>query len=314
MIDNIIMARKPRIEYPGAFYHVITRGNRKAVIFNDDKDRERFLQKLLEYKKRYSFIIYAYTLMDNHIHLLIETGKVPLSKIMQGILQSYTQWYNGKYRIVGHLFQGRYKSILCNKGVYLLNLIRYIHLNPVRAGIVRDPADYNWSSHRVYLGLERSKIVNTGFVLSQFSRSKQKSVKMYESFVLEWMEDGRKEEFYSTVDQRFLGDEKFVEGAKEMVEEEFHREDNILRYRALEEIAKGVEKITGISLYDLRSRSRRKDIVEARSLFVRLSLIYSKNRRKEIAQFLGRVPRIIPYLERRLDDNRLQLVVKKLQW
>ena len=109
------MARKPRIEYPGAFYHVMTRGNRKEAIFKDDKDRLRFLQKLLEYKERYGFVLYGYTLLKNHIHLLIETRDAPLSRIMQGFLQSYTQWYNDKYRTVGHLFQGRYKAISCDK-------------------------------------------------------------------------------------------------------------------------------------------------------------------------------------------------------
>ena len=136
------MTRKVRVEYPGAFYHVMTRGNRKEAIFKDDRDRLKFLQKLLEYKEKFGFVLYAYTLMKNHIHLLIETKDAPLSKIMQGLLQSYTQWYNGKYRTVGHLFQGRYKAILCDKKVYLLNLIRYIHLNCARAGIVKDPRDY----------------------------------------------------------------------------------------------------------------------------------------------------------------------------
>jgi len=136
------MARKSRIEYPGAFYHVMTRGNRKQVVFKDDKDRLKFLRKLLEYKEKYGFALYAYILMKNHIHLLIETRDVPLSRIMQGLLQSYTQWYNGKYRVVGHLFQGRYKAILCDKKVYLLNLIRYIHLNCIRVGLVKEPSAY----------------------------------------------------------------------------------------------------------------------------------------------------------------------------
>ena len=136
------MARKPGIEYPGAFYHVITQCNRNQVIFKDNEDRRVFLRKLLDYKEKYRFILYAYILTDNHIHLLIEVGKAPLSKIMQCLLQSYTQWYNSKYRTVVHLFQGRYKAIVCDKGRYLLNLIRYIHLNCVRAGTVSDPKDY----------------------------------------------------------------------------------------------------------------------------------------------------------------------------
>ena len=308
------MARKPRIEFPGAFYHVITRGNRKAAIFKDDRDRERFLQKLREYKERYGFIIYAYTLMYNHIHLLIETGKVPLSKIMQGFLQSYTQWYNGKYITVGHLFQGRYKSILCDKRIYLLNLIRYIHLNMVRAGLVKDPAEYKWSSHRIYLGIEESDFVDCDFVLAQFAKTRKRAIKLYKEFVMEWIGEGKKEEFYRTVDQRFLGREGFVEEVKKKIGEELRREENILKNKTFEEIAEGVKQVTGVNLDLLHSRRRKSVIVEARSLFVRLALMYSNYKRKEIAEYLGKVPRIIPYLERKLDDKRFELMVKKLQW
>ncbi len=310
------MARKPRIEYPGAFYHVITRGNRKAAIFKDDKDRGRFLQKLLEYKERYGFILYAYTLMDNHIHLLIEVGKVPLSKIMQGLLQSYTQWYNGKYRLVGHLFQGRYKAILCDKDVYLLNLIRYIHLNCVRAGIVRDPSDYKWSSHRIYLGLEKSKIVAPDFVLSQFSRNKQEAIRMYGAFVLEWKGEGKQDEFYRTIDQRLLGEEDFIVEVKRRAGEELVREEDVLRNMTLDEIAKGVKQVTGVELDDLRSRSRGKEIVWARSLFVLLSLKYADYdyKRKEIASYLDRTPKMVCYLERKIDKGKLRAIERRLGW
>jgi REP element-mobilizing transposase RayT len=308
------MARKPRIEYPGALYHVITRGNRKESIFKDTEDRERFLKKLIEYKERYDFILYAYVLMGNHIHLLIETGKEPLSRIMQGLLQSYTQWYNSKYRTVGHLFQGRYKAILCDKNSYLLNLIRYIHLNPVRKGIVRDPSKYKWSSHRIYLGLERSKTVDTELVLSQFSKNIRKSIRMYKSFVLEWIKEGKKEDFYRTIDQRFLGEAEFAEEVKKKVGEETRREDNILKNKTIDEIAEGVKRVTGVRLNDLRGRSRMKDVVAARSLFVRLALKYTIYKRKEIAAFLERVPKAVPYLERKLDDEQLQSLETKLQW
>jgi len=308
------MARKPRIEYPGAFYHVITRGNRRESIFIDVQDRERFLKKLFEYKERYIYTLYAYTLMDNHIHLLIETGKEPLSKIMQGLLQSYAQWYNRKYKTVGHLFQGRYKAIICDKDSYLLNLIRYIHLNPVRAGIVKDPDEYKWSSHRAYLGLEHSKIVDIEPVLSQFSKNIQKSILLYKSFVLEWIDEGKKDDFYITVDQRFLGETDFIEDVKKKIGEESRKEDNILKNRKLEEIVKQIKKITGVSLKNLRSCSRRNDIVEARSIFVRLALLFTKYKRKEIAEYLNRTPKMISYLERKLDDGKLQAIENNLQW
>jgi len=109
------MAREPRVEFEGAFYHVIARGNQRQDIFRDDKDRAIYLERLEHYRKRYDFKLYAYVLMSNHVHLLIETQKIPLSKIMQGIQFTYTQYYNRRHRTVGHLFQGRYKAILCDR-------------------------------------------------------------------------------------------------------------------------------------------------------------------------------------------------------
>lgn len=308
------MARKPRIEYPGAFYHVITRGNRRGTIFKDDKDRERFLQMLLEYKERYGFILYAYTLMNNHIHLLIETGKVPLSRIIQGLLQSHTQWYNGKYRTVGHLFQGRYKAILCDKNNYLLNLIRYIHLNPVRAGLVKDPADYKWSSHRIYLGIEESDLVDCDFVLTQFAKTRKRSIKLYEEFVMEWIGEGRKEEFYRIIDQRFLGDEDFIKDVKNVAGEKALKGEITLRDKSFADIAKKVEEIVGLGGKMLRGRNRSQKLTEARSLFVRLCLLYTNHKRKDIARYLGRVPRIISYLERQISHDKWKEIQEKLQW
>ncbi len=121
------MARKPRIEYEGAFYHVITRGNQRQKIFREDEDYNKYLEILSRYKSQYKYRLYAYVLMNNHVHLLIEIRDNPLSKIQQGINQSYTIYFNKKYNTVGHLFQGRYKAILCDKEAYLLSLIKYIH-------------------------------------------------------------------------------------------------------------------------------------------------------------------------------------------
>jgi len=116
------MARKPRVEFDGVFYHVIVRGNQRQKIFGDDRDRLAYLERLEQYRERFGFSVYAYVLMANHIHLLVETKIVPLSKIMQGIQFTYTQTFNRRHRTVGHLFQGRYKAILCDRDEYLLEL------------------------------------------------------------------------------------------------------------------------------------------------------------------------------------------------
>jgi REP element-mobilizing transposase RayT len=140
------MARKPRIEFPGALYHVIARGNQRRRTFFNPEDYENYLSRLWSYHEKFHFTLYAHCLMPNHIHLLIESAEVPLSKIMQAIQFSYTQSFNRRHKKVGHLFQGRYKAVLCQKDEYLLELVRYIHLNPVRAGIVKDPKNYNPNS------------------------------------------------------------------------------------------------------------------------------------------------------------------------
>src|SRR5438128_641367 len=133
------MPRKPRIEIGGGLYHVITRGNNRRTIFRSQADYLRFAAILAAQKTKLPFYLYGYCLMPNHVHLLIEMQHDPLSRIMQRVLTTYSQFHNRKYKKVGHLFQGRYKSILCQSDRYLAELVRYIHLNPVRAKMVRRP-------------------------------------------------------------------------------------------------------------------------------------------------------------------------------
>src|SRR4030042_5811010 len=198
------MARKPRIEYEGALYHVITRGNQRQRIFKDKEDYQRYLKILADYKIRYEYVLYAYVLMSNHVHLLMETRETSLSKILQGINQSYTMYFNRRYGTVGHLFQGRYKAILCDKDEYLLSLVKYIHLNPVRAGVAKEVENYPWSSHRVYIGRgegERTEIVDTNQVLRMFSENKGRARRAYRLYMGEKEGIGT-EGVYAKVDQR----------------------------------------------------------------------------------------------------------------
>lgn len=147
------MARPLRIQYPGAFYHVTARGNEQKDVFKSGKDREQFLSYLESATERYGAVVHAYCLMGNHYHLLLETPVGNLAQIMRHIGGAYTTYFNVKRKRAGHLFQGRYKAILVDKDAYALELSRYIHLNPVRAGIVARPEEYGWSSYRPYIGL-----------------------------------------------------------------------------------------------------------------------------------------------------------------
>jgi putative transposase len=178
------MARQLRIEYEGAFYHVTSRGNQRTQIFWDNKDRTEFKRILERTKGRYGYVVHGYVLMDNHYHLLIETPYGNLRQIMQNINTSYTVFVNRRYKRAGHLFQGRYKAFIIDKESYLLALGRYIHLNPVRAGIVKKPEHYQWSSYRDYISVPRKeKITDTDDMLSSFSKSRAIARSAYGAFV-----------------------------------------------------------------------------------------------------------------------------------
>ncbi len=212
--------RKPRVEYPGALFHVIARGNQRQRVFLDDGDRVRYLRFLGERLESRDFSLYAYCLMDNHVHLLIERGAdYPLSKYMQRLQGAYTGFFNRKHRKIGHLFQGRYKSILVDKENYLLELVRYIHLNPHRAGL--EKADlFPWTSHRQYMGSDRESLamVKTDVILSMFSKVKVIARKRYLAFMKEKEKEAKWNPLYTLRDGRFLGDEDFENETYEKAE------------------------------------------------------------------------------------------------
>lgn len=257
------MARPPRIEFPGAFYHIIVRGNQKQAIFSDDYDRTKYLELVERYKKQHGFIIYAYILMPNHMHLLIETPKSPISKIMQVLNFTYTQYFNRKHNKVGHLFQGRYKAFLCDRDTYLLSLVRYIHLNPVRAKLTRKPSEYKWSSHQNYLDGKRG-IVETDNVLRLFSESPSHARRLYRNFIDEAISGGRDESVYKVVGQQILGDDRFIEKVEKAVET-LRRP---LKQPSLKKILSAVSKVTGVPQEEIISRSRKDSVMFARYTLV----------------------------------------------
>jgi putative transposase len=148
------MARPLRIEFPGAVYHVTARGDRRESIFDDDEDRHRFLTVVGQAMARFDAVALAYCLMDNHYHIVVHTRRANLSRLMQHINGVYTQTYNARHAKVGHLFQGRFKGILVDENAYLLEVCRYVDLNPLRARMVRDPANWPWCSYGAHVGRE----------------------------------------------------------------------------------------------------------------------------------------------------------------
>ena len=178
------MARPLRVEYPGAFYHVINRGNAGAAVFKSIRDREKFLEYLGKAAKRFSIRIHTYCLMTNHYHLLVETPDPNLSRSIQWVNVSYATYFNRKRDRRGHLFQGRFKSILIDADEYLKHLSRYIHLNPVRAKMIDRPSDYLWSSYPAFIGVKKPPgWLETNWLLSQFGKKRKVAEKNYRHFV-----------------------------------------------------------------------------------------------------------------------------------
>jgi putative transposase len=181
------MARPARLQFEGAFYHVINRGNGRSVIFADDHDRRKFLEFLAAIQKKTGLIVYAFVLMSNHYHLLVETPRANLSKSVQMLNGQYAQYYSRRHKRPGHLFQGRFKALLVEKDGYLLELTRYIHLNPIRAKIINPDETYRWSSLSTYVSGKTSFPckIEWEWILSLFGQNRNRATARYLSYIRE---------------------------------------------------------------------------------------------------------------------------------
>jgi len=206
------MSRPLRITYPGAFYHVTSRGNEKKDVFKSQRDRQKFLDYLSSATQRYGAIVHAYCLLSNHYHLLLETPAGNLSQIMQHINGAYTTYFNVKRKRSGHLFQGRFKAILVEADEYATELSRYIHLNPVRAGMVARPEEYRWSSYRSYTGQNAApEWLMMGMILGYFGKGSKEAVKKYRAFVEEVLDTECDSPLQGSIGTAVLGSSEFVE-------------------------------------------------------------------------------------------------------
>lgn len=204
------MGRPNRIQFPGACYHVMLQGNNRQEIFLSSQDRRYFLTLLRTYKERYEIKVYAYCLMANYVHLLIETQLPNLSKVMQGFNTSYTKYFNQQHNTQGHVFQGRYKALLVDKETYLLELTRYIHLAPIRDGLKDKPWRYPWSSCPAYVEAQsRDAIVDPEVALRRFAKSRQAQSLRYMQFIKERARDAAVQP--PTVRGLFVGSPAFAE-------------------------------------------------------------------------------------------------------
>jgi putative transposase len=218
------MARPLRIEFPGAVYHVTSRGDRREAIFDDDEDRHAFLNVIAQATERFDAVLLAYCLMDNHYHLVIHTRRGNLSRFMQQLNGVYTQLYNRRHREVGHLFQGRFKGILVDENAYLLEVCRYVDLNPIRARMVRDPGNWRWSSYSAHTGNVTSPVwLDTpavhGYLLgcdAVTAADRRRAALRYAALVAAGKDVKLWDE--ALAQQIYLGDAEFVERMQALIE------------------------------------------------------------------------------------------------
>ncbi|MDI6763757.1 MAG: transposase [Thermodesulfobacteriota bacterium] len=307
------MPRQPRLDTPGALHHVMGRGIERTNIFRIDRDRDDFLNRLANQCIKRNLIVYAWCLLSNHFHLLVRTGRQPISRSMKELLTGYVVNFNLRHKRTGHLFQNRYKSIICEDDPYLLELTRYIHLNPLRAGKVGDLEElnnYRWAGHSVIMGRVERKWQDIDTVLGYFGR-RQEAVEKYEQFVREGLSQGRRPELvggglirslggWSQVlslkrkgikvasDERILGGDKFVQKLMSEAEE---REKETLRLGRkvpdLVTLAKRIVRGEGVEETELRSGIRKRGVVRARKLFCQLAIGRMGYPGAEVARFLG---------------------------
>lgn len=271
------MPRHPRIHAPGVLYHLIARGNNGQRVLLGRADYEAFLKALQTTRERYPFFLYAYVLMPNHFHLLVEVGEVPTSRLMQALLTSYARWFNRTHGRRGHVFQGRYKAVVCNRDSYLLELVRYIHLNPVRAGLVRNPGAWKWSGHNEYLGTARRGLIDPGPV-----RGELPSARQYDAFLRQGLKNRYRPEWHPGDAIPFLGDEAFVRRVAKIGKPSPSR-----RPRSMAVLLKEVARRAGLGPDALRHGGRSAPIVEARDQFIRRAVREEGHRAASVAAFLG---------------------------
>ncbi len=278
------MSNRDRFHSPGLLYHVMLRGNGQQDIFLESSDYERFKSLVAEGVERFDHRIHAFCLMTNHVHLLLQVGQLPISHSIHNIAFRYAKYFNKKHKRVGHLFQERYRAKAVRGQTYFNELIRYVHLNPVKAGIVKRPEEYAWTSHLAYLGKNYLPWLTVDMVLRRFDHILENAHIKYLNFINAALDD-----------PTYDWDRKWAVDGTPILEDSFTRglvlgvvKDRVTKTIDLQPLADAVCNSFGISQEELISASKRKDIMEARTLFVFLAREDKSVTFLSLARFLRR--------------------------
>jgi REP element-mobilizing transposase RayT len=301
------MARPPRVEVPGAVYHVTARGNERRALFRDDADRNEYLDRIARCRQRFRFELLSYCLMTNHVHLAIRSGPEPLSRIMGRLHSTYACWFNQRHDRVGHLFQGRYKAFFVRDDRHLRALVRYIHRNPVQAGIARRAADYEWSSDRYLRRARGPAWLDVDALLALLDESRRAAIRRYVELV-----DGAAGEPTEDPDLPADGDRFPLARIRAPVEPY-----PVVSEISLDDLLETVARDGGLTLEDLRGRQRGGEVAAARCRAAYLARRLFRIPVRRVAMRLGRddssFARPLARLESRLErDPALQTSIDRL--
>jgi len=295
------MARRPRIHIPGGFYHIMLRGNGGQDIFYSAEDRHHFYLLLQQGVSRYSHRIHGFCCMTNHVHLLIQVAEEPLSKIMQNLSFRYTRWINKRKKRIGNLFQGRYKAILVDADQYLLELVRYIHLNPVRAGLVKQVEDYAWSSHVAYTEKEMLPWLTTDWVYGHFSRQRAACIRQYIKFVDEGMGEQYRKEFHAgQIDGRVLGEDEFMEKVLKQLD------SKPMKPPSLRKIIVAVCSVCKVNEKELSKPGRQRILAEARGIIAWFAMQKKSATLTSLAQRFQRDLSAMSLAAKKIEEKRVK--------
>ena len=311
------MVRKKRFICPGYCYHVMLRGVGGRNIFDDDRDRAHFCLLLQYASETCNFSVHGFCFMSNHVHLLIQAHSNDLASGMHRLGFRYAQFYNKKVRRKGYLFQGRYRAILVQNGVYLRRLIRYIHCNPVRANLETDLSAYDWSSHKAYIGETEFTWLKTNLILPLFGSEPQTALELFKKYVCSDDEEAKieLEEIRKSSEVGAYGNDVFIDIYRQALESGIStsRASNTLEMHAsslekqpkitLEMLVNALNDVIGTSLEELQSSNRKIQLVDARAAFVCLGLKFKLCSIRDLAKLLKRDPTSIPRLEERAQTS-----------
>lgn len=323
------MPRKARLLVPGAIHHIMARGIEGRDIFIDDGDRNFFLSLLSKYLERSGHACYAWVLMDTHYHLLLRTTEEPLGIFMRRLNCSYAMYYRNKYKRKGYVFQDRYKSIVTQDQGYIEQLVRYIHLNPIRAGIcknIKELDKYQWSGHSVLMGKQRNTFQNTKDIIRRFATDHETGIQGYRAYIIEGIEKGEGKDFLDDIRQSnngtadikeyrcwVIGDQEFV---KKAIENDTVKRIRLLEYRkkgiTVETIARDVSGQMGIEYKNIHHRARSTVVSALRKIVAVVSYRRYGIPLLQIADFYGiqssSVSRMLDEGERLLEYYEIKMI------